>query len=276
MICGEVAQSDGLIDSDAEHLAELNRLAGLLDPVHGRRWLRVALDAAAEISRTGHPRTVLELAILRMADGAGAQALGQLLHQLQGGAALRSGSIGAPRAQRPKPTHDSRQALGLRPAPPRRSEPAQRPAPQASPPAPRGRSEAPADGAACRSVSPPPEVVPTAPFLHAWRARSQPLAATLALAGLRIDRQRLVGRLDDARLAICRQERSRSDVAAALAEHGFVGARDRQPEHQCELRQRTTGALGAASRRCAGSGCHPRSEPASRCARAGQIAGCAG
>jgi len=223
VICGEVAQSDGLIDSDAEHLAELNRLAGLLDPVHGRRWLRVALDAAAEISRTGHPRTVLELAILRMADGAGAQALGQLLHQLQGGAAPRSGSSGAPRAQRPKSAHDSRQALGLRPAPPRRPEPAPRPAPQVPPPAPeRQQRSAPPMAPPPVSEPPKPEVVPTAPFLHAVARSSQPLAATLALAGLRIDGQRLVGRLDDARLAICRQERSRSDVAAALAEHGFV------------------------------------------------------
>ena len=55
VICGEVAQSDGLIDSTLSISPSFNRLAGLLDPVHGRRWLRVALDAAR---RSAEPATL--------------------------------------------------------------------------------------------------------------------------------------------------------------------------------------------------------------------------
>ena len=47
-------------------LPSLNRLAGLLDPVHGRRWLRAALDAAAEISR---PATLDRARACHLADG---------------------------------------------------------------------------------------------------------------------------------------------------------------------------------------------------------------
>jgi len=42
------------------------------------------------------------------------------------------------------------------------------------------------------------------------------------LAGIRVHGQKLVGRLDDARSAIIRQERSKHDIAVALAQHGFI------------------------------------------------------
>ena len=215
VICAEVEQPDRLIDLDSESLTQLMELARGLDAVHLRRWLRIALDAAAEISRTGHPRTVLELAILRMADAAGAQALSQLLDQLNGSAVQ---SLPPSRSNSPAQAHQpspGRQARGIRPvqkAPKRREHSAQQ-APQRQAP-PRQRQ--------VQQPSVEPEVSPTAPFLHAVARCSQPLAATLALAGIRVHGQKLVGRLDDARAAIIRQDRSRNDIAIALAQHGFI------------------------------------------------------
>ena len=202
VICGEVAQSDGLIDSDAEHLVELNRLAGLLDPVHGRRWLRVALDAA-EISRTGRlgpcsssPSCGWPMAPARKRSVSDS-------HQLQGGAAPRSGSSGAAGTA---PQACSRQPTGAWSAsgPPRRPSLRSARCHKRRRLLPRGSSEALRRWRRRRSVSPPSRrSFRRRPFCTPWRRSSQPLAATLA--GLRIDGQRLVGRLDDARLAICRQ-----------------------------------------------------------------------
>ena len=217
VICAEVEHPDRLIDLDAESLAQLADLARGLGAVHLRRWLRVALDAAAEISRTGHPRTVLELAILRMADAAGAQALSQLLDQLNGSSGARPASPISNRQNqnRAQPPQQARQQLGMNPV--------ATPPPQRDPTPPRQnhhhqhqRPE--------RAKQPivEPEVSPTAPFLHAVARCSQPLAATLALAGIRVQGQKLVGRLDEARSAIIRQDRSRNDIATALAQHGFV------------------------------------------------------
>ena len=229
VICAEVEQPDRLIDLDSESLLQLTDLAHSLDVVHLRRWLRIALDAAAEISRTGHPRTVLELAILRMADAAGAQALSQLLDHLNGSQGQRpSSSRPQPQAQRQTSASGSgRRELGLRPVqrpsrptaatpPPGQSSPQQRQAPQQ----PKQVQQMEQRQAPPQSVE--PEVSPTAPFLHAVARCSQPLAATLALAGIRMQGQKLVGRLDDARSAIIRQDRSKQDIATALAQHGFI------------------------------------------------------
>ena len=222
VICGEVAQSDGLIDSDAEHLAELNRLAGLLDPVHGRRWLRVALDAAAEISRTGprgpcssSPSCGWPMAPARKRSVTCFISFKVALPYGPARAARRGHSAPSPLTTADRRLVCVRLLLG---GPSLRS--ARRPKRRRR--LRRGRSEALRRWRRRRAVSPPSRrSFRRRPFCTPWRS-SQPLAATLALAGLRIDGQRLVGRLDDARLAICRQERSRGDVAAALAEHGFV------------------------------------------------------
>ena len=229
VICAEVEQPDRLIDLDSESLLQLTDLARSLDVVHLRRWLRIALDAAAEISRTGHPRTVLELAILRMADAAGAQALSQLLDHLNGSQGQRpSSSRPQPQAQRQTSASGSgRRELGLRSAQrPPRPIPATSPPGQVSPQQ-RQATQQPkqvqqTEQRQVQQQSVEPEVSPTAPFLHAVARCSQPLAATLALAGIRMQGQKLVGRLDDARSAIIRQDRSKQDIATALAQHGFI------------------------------------------------------
>jgi len=227
VVCAEVENSAPLVDLDAESIEQLRQLSSGLGAPHLRRWLRITLDAAAEISRTGHPRTVLELAILRMADAAGAQALSQLLNHLQGGrqvpsAPAQQGQRARQRPQQSPPSPQASDRLGLRrqqpQGPPQRQSapPEQRPAPSAPPAAAQPPQAPPA---------PRPEVMPTAPFLHSVARRSQPLAATLALAGIRLDGKGLTGRLDDARLAIVKQDRSRADIASALAEHGLLGLR---------------------------------------------------
>ena len=227
VVCAEVENSAPLVDLDAESLEQLRQLSSGLGAPHLRRWLRITLDAAAEISRTGHPRTVLELAILRMADAAGAQALSQLLNHLQGGRQVSSappqqGQRIHQRPQQSPPPPQAGNRLGLRrqqpQSPPQRQSapPEQRPAPSTPPTAVQPPQAAPA---------PQPEVMPTAPFLHSVARRSQPLAATLALAGIRLDGKGLTGRLDDARLAIVKQDRSRADISSALAEHGLLGLR---------------------------------------------------
>ena len=238
VICAEVEQPDRLIDLDSESLAQLAELARGLDAAHLRRWLRIALDAAAEISRTGHPRTVLELAILRMADAAGAQALSQLLDHLNGSSGQRPPSSRLkPQAQDHQPS-SGRRALGMRTdqkqqprqdhstqQPQQRQQPKQRQVQQPQQrqvQQPQQRQVQQPQSGSQQQRSPEPEVSPTAPFLHAVARCSQPLAATLALAGIRIQGQALVGRLDDARAAIIRQDRSRNDIAIALAQHGFV------------------------------------------------------
>jgi DNA polymerase-3 subunit gamma/tau len=239
VLCTEIKQPDALLDLDAEALAQLRAVAEQADPGHMRRWLRIALDAAAEINRTGHPRTVLELAILRMADAAGAMALSELLGHLQGGSApprpAGNRKFGGPpqqaRPQAPAPQQARPQAPAPQQARPQAPAPQQArpqaPAPQqARPQAPASQGSAQAlglrgpaapAGQANFEQGPPPGTQ----FLHAVAHFSQPLAATLALAGLRVNQHQLVGRLDTARLAIVRQDRSRQDVARALQQTGF-------------------------------------------------------
>jgi DNA polymerase-3 subunit gamma/tau len=218
VVCAEVAEPGKLLDLDPEALAEMQQMIAPMDALHLRRWLRITLDAASEISRSGHPRTLLELAILRMADAASAQGLNQLLNHLQGGRASTPASPSrAPAAgnRRPAP------APAVKPAAPRSA-----PAPSAPP---KPNRQAPAKALGLRpveSLEPRPEArvepMPSAPFLHAVAASSQPLAATLALAGLRLNDGVLRGRLDDARMSILRQERSKKDIAAALSQSGIL------------------------------------------------------
>jgi len=58
-------------------------------------------------------------------------------------------------------------------------------------------------------------------FLNAVGGRSDALARTLVLAGLRIEGRELLGRLDGPLTSIIGQERSRDDLAQALAEVGL-------------------------------------------------------
>jgi DNA polymerase-3 subunit gamma/tau len=217
VVCAEVSEPGKLLDLDPVALAEMQQMITSMDPLHLRRWLRIALDAASEISRSGHPRTLLELAILRMADAANAQSLNQLLNHLQGGSSStpspsRSGApINRPRAPAP----------ALKPVAPR-------PSPSPSP-RPKPSGQAPEKALGLRSVEslePRPQAhvqpMPSAPFLHAVAASSQPLATTLALAGLRLNDGVLTGRLDDARMSILRQDRSKKDIAAALSQSGIL------------------------------------------------------
>jgi DNA polymerase-3 subunit gamma/tau len=224
VVCAEVGEPGKLLDLDPEALVEMQQMVASMDALHLRRWLRITLDAASEISRSGHPRTLLELAILRMADAASAQSLNQLLNHLQGGSpsAPSRPPVATNRRSAPKPV--------VTPAPQRPTEKANRPVapvPQRSAPKPNGPAPAKALGLrSVESLEPRPEAhvepMPSAPFLHAVAAASQPLAATLALAGLRLNDGVLRGRMDDARMSILRQDRSKKDIAAALSQSGLL------------------------------------------------------
>jgi DNA polymerase III gamma/tau subunit len=204
LICAEVDDPGSLLDLDPEVIEQAVDRGRALGPTHLRRWLRLALDGAAEIARSGHPRTVLELMILRLADAAGMVPLAELLERLEAG-----GSVATP------PAPGRRAAPLPRPVAPE-EKPLRRPQAVAAP-----KPDA-APKTAPKAAAPPRrEAVPSAPFLHALAASSQPLAATLATASLREHQGCLSGRLDAARAAIVRQDRSRHDIAAALAATGL-------------------------------------------------------
>ena len=188
----EVESAAELLQLDDEAYGQLHQLAQALDPNVLRRWFRIALTAADEVARSGHPRSLLEVMILRMAASQDAQPLEELLSQLSG---MRS----PPEVNERRPP--SKSAV--------QTSPPVRPKPRSTRP-----TKAP-DGIDQRIQR----------FLQSVHRTSPPLAATLSLAGLHIEADEIRGRVSEDLHKILRQETSRRDVSRALSEFTLRGLR---------------------------------------------------
>lgn len=195
----EVEAAADLLQLDDDAFERLQGLAQSLDSELLRRWFRIALTSADEVARSGHPRSLLEVMVLRMAASRHAKPIEDLLAALTAqpqAAAMAASSNPAQKIRAAKPAV----------AP-------QRPEVQAAPRAAPEKSGSPGIDQRIRR------------FLESVQQSSPPLAATLSLAGLHIEADEIRGRVSDELQKILRQETSRRDLSRALSQFKLRGLR---------------------------------------------------